>query len=366
MIRHITAPINTTIITAIAAIVLALPVYSLAAGGSSYYGEEDLVILSEAKATEVAKRAVEELLENSKEKLTRALASGKASEEAKISKAAARKKKEETLGYQATKITSIASKNHRRTTTVTISADGDIGEYDSFVLDSPARLVVDVWDIGSELSSRTVSIDIDSEYIERVRVGTHPGKVRLVFDSPLATIPKHSFSKANGALVVTFGNADYEYKAKEIKKPKKDQAPSSAAILNAISVCAKDAPKMTKKFTDETGYRLKRVSLKVRNPENKPDHYERRVLRDFERLKKKGLLTKTTIHKRVVDEDGGRYLRYIKPLVIHKPCLNCHGRASKIPVEVRKFISKTYPEDKATGYRLGDVRGAVSVRIPVK
>ncbi|MCK4847265.1 MAG: AMIN domain-containing protein, partial [Deltaproteobacteria bacterium] len=181
MIRHITAPINTTIITAVAAIVLALPVYSLAAGGSSYYGEEDLVILSEAKATEVATRAVEELLKNSKEKLTRALASGKASEEAKISKAAATtKKKEETLGYQATKITSIASKNHHRATAVTISADGDIGEYDSFVLDSPARLVVDVWDIGSELSSRTVSIDIDSEYVEKVRVGTHPGKVRLV------------------------------------------------------------------------------------------------------------------------------------------------------------------------------------------
>ena len=139
-----------------------------------------------------------------------------------------------------------------------------------------------------------------------------------------------------------------------------------ADILKAITVYAIDVPEMTKRFTEKTGYRLKRVSLNVRNPDNTPDHYERRILREFEAMQMEGSLKKTTLHKKVVSQDGGKYLRYMKPIVIERSCLNCHGRAGKMPTDVKKFIRRFYPDDEATGYRLGEVRGAISVKIPVK
>jgi hypothetical protein len=180
-------------------------------------------------------------------------------------------------------------------------------------------------------------------------------------------------------LLVTFGDGVYDYEKEDRerqrererekkRKREKDRAKEreKGDMLRAIIVYASDTPEITRKFTEETGYRFKRVSLKVRNPENTPDYYEREILRDFEAMKKAGTLKKTTVHKKVVSQDGGKYLRYMKPLVIERSCLRCHGSKTKIPTDVRKFLKRFYPDDEATGYKLGDVRGAVSVKIPVK
>jgi hypothetical protein len=46
-------------------------------------------------------------------------------------------------------------------------------------------------------------------------------------------------------------------------------------------------------------------------------------------------------------------------------CLTCHGEKAKIPPAVRAVLAREYPDDHATGFSVGDVRGAVSVRIPL-
>ena len=40
--------------------------------------------------------------------------------------------------------------------------------------------------------------------------------------------------------------------------------------------------------------------------------------------------------------------------------MKCHGDKEGIPA----FIKEKYTEDAATGYKLGDIRGAISVKIP--
>ena len=70
-------------------------------------------------------------------------------------------------------------------------------------------------------------------------------------------------------------------------------------------------------------------------------------------------------HWEIVREDGGEALRYLKPVVTSAMCLTCHGEKAKIPPAVQAILARDYPDDHATGFSVGDVRGAVSVRIPL-
>ena len=46
-----------------------------------------------------------------------------------------------------------------------------------------------------------------------------------------------------------------------------------------------------------------------------------------------------------------------------KPCLTCHG--SNIKPELAAKINSLYPEDKATGYKAGELRGAFTIMQPL-
>lgn len=79
------------------------------------------------------------------------------------------------------------------------------------------------------------------------------------------------------------------------------------------------------------------TSLKLTNPENAPDSFERRALLAFEEENLRELTAIENI-------DGHAFLRYISPLYVEEACLKCHLKQ---------------------GYKLGDVRGAISVALPM-
>ncbi len=79
------------------------------------------------------------------------------------------------------------------------------------------------------------------------------------------------------------------------------------------------------------------TSLKLINPENAPDEFETNALGEFESGRKKDSHT--------VEKNGlSYYFRYIAPLYVEEACLQCHSHQ---------------------GYKVGDVRGAISVTIPM-
>jgi len=134
----------------------------------------------------------------------------------------------------------------------------------------------------------------------------------------------------------------------------------------AIQACSAVALEMARKH-ERQGWRVRRVSLKVRNPADTPDPYEARILKQFEALNAKGQLRPDTEHVEVVTEEGKASLRYLKPIVITTPlCLNCHGPQEGLLPEVKAVLQALYPGDQATGYQLHDLRGAVSVKIPLQ
>lgn len=106
------------------------------------------------------------------------------------------------------------------------------------------------------------------------------------------------------------------------------------------------------KFAEKTGYIMKQTSMRFRNPLNKPDPFEEKVLRKME--KDPNLLEYW--EEDVVD--GKRAERYLYALRITEDCLLCHGPTEKAP----DFIKNHY--DIGYDYRIGELRGAISVIIP--
>jgi len=137
----------------------------------------------------------------------------------------------------------------------------------------------------------------------------------------------------------------------------------SGGFAGAVEVCSRLAQKTTRDFSTQAGHAVRRVSLKHRNPNNSPDPYEVRKLAELERLHQNRSMPAEAWE--IVREGGREKLRYLKPILVLPMCLTCHGPADKIPTEVRAVLEKEYPRDRATGYRAGELRGAVSVTVAV-
>lgn len=143
-------------------------------------------------------------------------------------------------------------------------------------------------------------------------------------------------------------------------KPELKKALEEGGPPHAISVCADKAPEIAKNLSEETGWSVKRVSLKARNSEAAtPDAWEQQVLEKFDERQAAGEAAMLMAYSEVVD---GQY-RFMKAQGVEKVCLNCH--AAKIKPETEEALKKHYPNDTARGYSLGQVRGAFSLSKPL-
>ena len=106
-----------------------------------------------------------------------------------------------------------------------------------------------------------------------------------------------------------------------------------------------------------------RTSLKLRNPANRLDPWERAVLEQFESRKTAGEAADKMEFSEVVDAEAVRTFRYMKAIPTGEICLKCHG--TEIDSEVRSQLLRYYPGDRATGYVLGDIRGACNLSKPL-
>lgn len=135
----------------------------------------------------------------------------------------------------------------------------------------------------------------------------------------------------------------------------------------AIPVCRDMAPKMAKEIVASTGWQLKRVTLKARNPQRAtPDAWERRALEEFDRRAAMGENPAKLEKGEMVEQaDGTRAFRYAKALPTQPLCLNCHGAVDKLTPEVKARLAEHYPQDGATGYSEGQIRGAIVATKPL-
>lgn len=141
----------------------------------------------------------------------------------------------------------------------------------------------------------------------------------------------------------------------------------TAGPAAAITVCRDVAPQIAGELSRRNGWRVTRVSDKVRNPMlGTPDAWESRVLEEFHARRKAGGKPAEIEFSEVVTEANGKeYFRYMKAIGTKPVCLTCHGDPAQMPAQVKQAISASYPHDQATGYSAGEIRGAVSIKQPL-
>lgn len=139
-------------------------------------------------------------------------------------------------------------------------------------------------------------------------------------------------------------------------KPHLKGAMKSAGPVEAIKVCSVQAPAIAEQLTKDTGWTVKRVSLKARNNSTaQPDEWEQKVLQQFDSRQANGESAKKMAFAEIVD---GQF-RFMKAQGVEKLCLVCHGNT--LNADVQDTLKLHYPKDMATDYSLGQIRGAFSL-----
>jgi hypothetical protein len=134
-------------------------------------------------------------------------------------------------------------------------------------------------------------------------------------------------------------------------------------LVGAVEVCNRKAMPLTKSIESE-GVSLKRISNRLRNPLNAPDHRESEALRYFEETYlKTGMLPDSYVQ--VVSEGEKRYALYYQALKVQGICLSCHGSMDSMPDDLKTKLRELYPNDQAVSYQDGSFRGAIRVKIPL-
>lgn len=131
----------------------------------------------------------------------------------------------------------------------------------------------------------------------------------------------------------------YLYKVGPKKGVKADIHPEITDV-DGRTYTLKNPALMTRELSEivrqETDIRFHLTSLKLINPDNRPSEFEKLALNRFE--------AGASEWHEIADTERGRIFRYMAPLKVEKACLKCHG---------------------FQGYREGDIRGGISVELPM-
>lgn len=135
-----------------------------------------------------------------------------------------------------------------------------------------------------------------------------------------------------------------------------------------IRVCNVEAPEIAARVSGSR-FEVGRTALRVRNPDNAADDWEESVLHRFEASMKQGAdpagleawRIETIVDNGENNGEGDRVGRYMKAIPTGPQCVVCHGES--IAPALAETIERLYPEDQATGFAPGELRGAFTVTV---
>ncbi len=122
-----------------------------------------------------------------------------------------------------------------------------------------------------------------------------------------------------------------------------------AGPLSAIDICRTEAPALTGEVARTTGVDIGRTSHKLRNPGN--------AARPWMKPHVDAAAGKRADQVAPVVVDLGDRIGLLRPLPTQAMCTTCHGPADRIAADLRQALATAYPEDQATGFAEGDLRG---------
>ncbi len=132
--------------------------------------------------------------------------------------------------------------------------------------------------------------------------------------------------------------------------------------VGAIAVCKSKAPEIAARLSRESGADVGRTALRVRNPANAPDDFETLLLQQFSNELASGKFEPPLQAAVEINRGGMVERRYVQALPMDAVCVTCHGPA--LAPELAAVIAREYPQDAATGFEPGQLRGAISIIWP--
>jgi len=121
-----------------------------------------------------------------------------------------------------------------------LKTDGTLGDYNTFDLKKPTRLIIDLWKVKRRFGKKAVLIN--SPYLKRVRLGDHPDKVRVVLDVPMEALPSHRVDRIGSNLVIVLGKKEAVAEAvpmepqKEVVTEEKEEVTKEEAKVAPLPV----------------------------------------------------------------------------------------------------------------------------------
>ena len=133
----------------------------------------------------------------------------------------------------------------------------------------------------------------------------------------------------------------------------------------AVAVCKSRAPEIAARLSASSGADVGRTAIRWRNPANAPDEVERAVMQGFAAELSSASPAATAPPEAIFESRSaqGTERRYLRAIVMQPVCLACHG--ATLAPELATAIARDYPQDSATGFETGQLRGAVTVQWPM-
>jgi len=125
----------------------------------------------------------------------------------------------------------------------------------------------------------------------------------------------------------------------------------------AIPFCNAAANTLTEEMAKKYSVSIKRTSLKIRNEKNKPNEAEETILKQY-----LASISNNEELKPIVSKDKAGKVHFYIPIKLEAKCLACHGTIGKeVTVKTDSILKTLYPNDKAIGFNVGDLRGIWSL-----
>jgi hypothetical protein len=162
-------------------------------------------------------------------------------------------------------------------------------------------------------------------------------------------------AQASPALAPAVARADAAVKALRERLTRRlvEALPDAPA---AVAVCRDEAPAIAAEVVAETGVAVGRTSHRLRSPGNAPPAWARADVA--------AAAGRTAAEVAPVAYDLGDRVALLRPIPTGAACLKCHGPAEGFSPGVRAAISQAYPQDRATGFAEGELRGFFWAEVP--
>jgi hypothetical protein len=132
----------------------------------------------------------------------------------------------------------------------------------------------------------------------------------------------------------------------------------------AVDFCHLEAPRIAEQVMAEHGLRLGRVAVpgRNRNPGNVAEGWLQELATQFQAAVDTGGAPEAQMAVIRQDVPPGVELRMARGIRVEAACLMCHG--DNIAPEIAARIAEHYPQDRATGFSEGDLRGLIWAEVP--